>query len=313
LNGVRERVQKGLFGKIQQAEDFYKGVITKAPDRPYKVNNTYNTLKKVLRDDLGVLDRRGNIIPDRVKLLQNDKSAVDLLNIYDDLTSAIVVRGKVNPTGSISKIDYNTYRKIMNKNYNNPNIQKVLQTLHTDMEVGGMKGLKEANKGYGLARRMEKKFVNLNGLEKDTKGSLKANVMERYFKTSKTQQKELADIQKYTNVDFIDDLKNYDAGNEVLKLDKMNITTFQNTLQEAYGGAKRQMIVDKLRPIVGNKEANRLYKEIGKHWWSRKVGGTAAVGIGAGILMSPIRGAINKAGGMISDAVGGGSSGGDPG
>jgi len=309
---VYAKVKMGIERNIQQADDAYSGLLQRAPNKPYKINKTYNVTKNIVQKELKSVDLRGNLIESRYNNLNpSDKVLTDL---YLDMNKSLIAPGKVRPTGGIDKADFRIYRHQLNRGYKSPNNQKVIQSLHQEMERGGVTGLKKAKSLYSKAKNMENRFVDIkNG---KLKGPLTEAKMQNYFKMSSEDQAALQQVENYTKVPFIKDLKDLNAGKELMKLEKYNLQKFQNSFQTAMQGAKRKMVVDEFRPLIGDKEAVNLFSEIRKHAYTRapiaqtgSIAGAAVAGFTAGKV-------INKGLGSIADAIGIGDSssgGGEPG
>ena len=295
---ANQKIQQGFSSKRAIADEAYNQAIELAPENKFiDIRPSIEKSGKVLKR-LGLITEKGNltelgkseISQDSVygKLLDFYKSADDISGVAGlqgkDLTQSQMVKAsKAMSETNVNKYQYQFLRDKLNSLYKNrpsdKDVGNIVNEFYANGEASGIKGLQQARSLQRQAFQAEEKFL-------DSKGNIKAlgkeTTLDRFHKLSQEQVRQLREIEKYTGVNFVDDVSNLTAARELDKLSGLNPDTFANDLNKAIDPKWTKFYQQKYEKILGKDKAKEIFDEIVAHRRGVKIKKT--VGLGSGIV-----------------------------
>ncbi|HEY9874588.1 MAG TPA: hypothetical protein V6D12_14205 [Candidatus Obscuribacterales bacterium] len=253
---IYQRILSGIETRNRQVEDAYEQAFSKLRGRSaiIPMSRTKRAMGKLLRKS-GYFDAKNR----PTKMAENDISENSVLRNVLGFYQSLDIKAPRGVSG-ITPFQWNLFRNTLSRARGRDKslsgeIKSILDSLHTDAEKGGLKGIKKARQ---LAREnfAADDFIN-DSLIKEKK-------LDRYHKLSEQEKRTLKAIEDFTGVQFIDDLDSLVAAREIDKLTDIKLDTMANELQRASDPKNFQFIKQKYQGLFGDK-ADEIFDDIKDH------------------------------------------------
>lgn len=247
--GIVTKIQQGMDAKEEAAHTSYREAIKSFKGRDITADIFYRTIQASLRNK-GWVDLRGNPTS-RYKSGLNttyDK----LTDLYRDMKTR-TSKGKEISGRLLSKEDFSTYRDILwdmiKERPSDIIIHKARYALYNAAEASGMKGIQAARDAERVVAEANKRFQTTRG---ELKGILSEPTLERFYKLSQQKVKSLRDLEKYTGVKIVDDIRQINAAKYLRDLEGklLDPSGLEKDLH-ATGNPKASILKDAYKKLLG--------------------------------------------------------------
>lgn len=283
-DSISQRINQGLAQKDKEVSDAYKAATTSAKQNKAVIhlNRTKRTMAAILRNH-GYIDKAGKETAVASNDLVQNSPLKTLLGYYKGLNPKTE-----EGVTAVNTYQWNDLRNNLSKlRRQDPSIEMkvVLDSLHSDAERAGLKGIKEARSLAAKNFEAEDKFSKGTG---GVKAMLEEKGLGKYHAMSGYQKRGIQELANHIgDKNLVNDLDKTSAGKYLDKLQEgKNVEGFQKLLNDA---VDRKWTVAKQRELektVGKVNAKKIIDEVIAHRKVRIakkvgswVGGLGAAGI----------------------------------
>lgn len=282
-DAIAQRIKQGLESKDKEVEDAYKSATS-----VFEKNKGIIHLTGTKRA-MGSLLRRAGYINDSNKeteLATNDISENSPLRKILGFYKSIGANQEWKITG-VNTLQWNMFRNQLSKLRGSDkslsgSIKGILDSLHSDGEKAGLKGIQQARTLAARNFSAEDKFNNANGA---VKSLMQEKGIGKYHTMSGDQKRSVQDLGNYIgDKNLTGDVEKASASQYLDKIqDGKSLEDFQTLLNKA---ADKKWTVHskvKLEELVGKNNAKKIIDEVIAHRQANAV--KKGVGIGTGLLV----------------------------
>lgn len=262
-DAISQRISQGLAQKDKEVSDAYKAATGSAKQNKAVIplNRTKRTMAAILRNH-GYIDKSGNETAMASNDLVQNSPLKTLLGYYKGLNP----KTEEGVTG-VNTYQWNDLRNNLSKlRRQDPSIEMkaVLDSVHSDAERAGLKGIKEARALAARNFEAEDKFSKSGG---GVKAMLEEKGLGRYHAMSGEQKRGLQELANHIgDKNLVNDVEKTSAGQYLDKIHEgKDLKSFQTLLNDAVDSKWTVSKKKELEQLVGKDNADKIIKEVIGH------------------------------------------------
>lgn len=282
---IYQKIEQGFVSKGTIADESYKKAVSsfngQIDSTPF-FRATQNTLRRK-----GYVDLQGN--PTTRFKSGLDTIYDDLVTMYLDMKNPVTSSGKKIVGNLMTKEDFLLYRdklsRLLRDRPSDTSVMGLRNALYQSAEKSGMRGIINARNLERQAFQAEENLYR--------KGLISERKLDKFQKFTEAEKRQLADIEKYTGVKFIDDLDKVTAAKELEKFNKYTLDNFVEELNKAADRKYTTHLYKQYKNLLGEKDAMEIFKEIVAH---RRAKLGKKIAIGAALAIGGKKAVSNRLG-----------------